>query len=139
MEKENSQKRSNARVQYNQTVSRLVSLCKQLDPRYEVVLQEREEEERKREEEKQRREESQQQKRAEEMMAKMQTCVTEVQFDLQICYCRRRTKNLPIDLMRKRLMKRILTKPFLKSMNVRFVTRVLRLKHSLQTTSISLT
>ena len=78
MEKENSQKRSNARVQYNQTVSRLVSLCKQLDPRYEVVLQEREEEERKREEEKQRREESQQQKREEEMMAKMQTCVTEV-------------------------------------------------------------
>ena len=78
MEKENNQKRSNARVQYNQTVSRLVSLCKQIDPRYEIVLQEREEKEKKREEEKKRREEVQQQKREEEMIQKMQACVTEV-------------------------------------------------------------
>lgn len=78
MEKENSRKREDARKQYNQTVLRLVEMCKKFDPRYADAVKKRQEEELQREEDKKKRQEEERRRREEELKEKMQTSVTEV-------------------------------------------------------------
>ena len=80
MEKENNKNRDDARKQYNQTVLRLVELCKLLDPRYDSAVKQLQEEMEKKEEEKRQREEEERKKREEEMKASMATSVTKVYF-----------------------------------------------------------
>ena len=70
--------RSAARIQYNQTVARLVELCKKLDPRYLEAVSKREEEMERKEEERLKREEEEQRRREESMLASMQHSVTKV-------------------------------------------------------------
>lgn len=70
--------RTSARIQYNQTVARLVELCKKLDPRYLEAVTKRQEEMKRKEEERLKREEEEQRRREESMRASMQQSVTKV-------------------------------------------------------------
>ena len=78
MEKENNKNRDDARKQYNQTVLKLVDMCKKLDPRYNSAVKQRQEEMAKKEEEKKQRLLEEKRRREEELKASMATCVTEV-------------------------------------------------------------
>ena len=87
MEKENSKNRDDARKQYNQTVLKLVEMCKRMDPRYTEAVKKRQEENQRKEGERERRREEEKRRRDEEMKEKMKTCVT------QVCECCYRIKN----------------------------------------------
>lgn len=80
MEKENNRNRDDARKQYNQTVLKLVDMCKKMDPRYAEAARKRQEETERKEEEKKLRLEEEKRRREEEMLSKMETCVTQVRI-----------------------------------------------------------
>lgn len=75
MEKENQHNRTSARIQYNQTVARLVDLCKKLDPRYLEAVAKRQEEADRKEEERRIREEAEQRRREEALQQQSVTMV----------------------------------------------------------------
>lgn len=82
MEKENNRNRDDARKQYNQTVLKLVDMCKKMDPRYAEAARKRQEETERKEAEKKIRLEEEKRRREEEMLSKMETCVTQVNISL---------------------------------------------------------
>lgn len=80
MERENARIRDEVRQQYNSTVIKLVAMCRDSDPRYKTAVEKKKEEEKRKEEEKKQRQAEEKRKRTEELLAKMETCVTKVRL-----------------------------------------------------------